>query len=281
MNAARNLLTSEPVLGIFTIAGGVSVLVTALAQWSRYAMGLIGGRPVLRLQRGRTIDLVVTTSAFDESPLGAAIRRPSTGHGQVITIMHATRKIARLYGKRSPVSFHFSRALGRHRMDRDLILVGGPAKNELSGKFLRELSLRPGVPELTFDDIEGRIGFGEGVITKNLTGVQGNDIDEDFALIVGVVSPFDPHGRARALFVSGFTSFGTAAAGEFLFDHLTNFRWRLRRVPRSRARVLWPREFAMIVRFSDPAGKAVTSDVLAVADLSRRRVDWIEGWPKA
>lgn len=280
MSGARDLLTSEPILGLFTIVGGVSVLATALAQWGRYAVGLIGGRPVLRLHRGRTVDLVVTTSAFDESVLGAAIRRPSTGLGQIITIMHATRKIARLYGNQSALSFHFSRALGRHRMDRDLILVGGPAKNELSQKFLRELSLRSGVPALTFDDVEGRIGFGEHVIAKDLTGVHGDDIDEDFALIIGVGSPFDPSGKARALFISGFTSFGTAAAGEFLFEHLTDFRWRLRRVPRSRARALWPKEFAVIVRFSDPAGKAVTFEILAVADLSRSRVDWTEGWPQ-
>jgi hypothetical protein len=186
--------------------------------------------------------------------------------------MHATRVIAKLYGKKSRLAFHFSQRLGRHRMDRDLIVVGGPAKNGLAVSLLAAVSRRPGVPKIVFDDIEGCVSLGSAVFIKNLREVSGDQMDEDYALILGLRNPFDPNGHARALFLAGFTSFGTAVAGEVLFELLTNLRWRLREIPQARKALLWPREFAVIVHISDPTGKATSSEVVAFADLSPSRM---------
>jgi hypothetical protein len=272
MTGLRSIMTSEPLLGLFTIVGGLSVLLTALLQWWRSIIGLIGGRPVLRLHRNETADLVVTTSEVQESAVGAAIRRPTTGYGQIITIMHATRTIAKLYGKKSRLAFHFSQRLGRHRMDRDLIVVGGPAKNGLTASLLAAVSRRPDVPKIHFDDIEGTARVGSAVFVKDLRAVSGDQMDEDYALIMGLRNPFDPNGHARALLIAGFTSYGTAVAGEILFEMLTNLRWRLREIPQARKALVWPREFAMIVHISDPTGKATSSSVVAFVDLKAPRI---------
>lgn len=266
-------LTTEWILAL---VGAAPPIVTGFVQWGRWIAKQVGGHPVLGLRRGETVDLVVTTSAVVPSAHGVPVSRPMTGHGQIIGMMHAVRSIVRFYGRSTQPTVHFSERIEQPQLDRDLVVLGGPAKNSITKKLLSALMRRYPRAEVEFDDVKGVIGFGGRTVVEGAVDPSVGELPEDFALVVGMRNPFDPSGSSRALLCCGFTSYGTGAAAELLFERLTMARTRFRLMPGTKFRWRWPQNFALIAHVVDPTESAKQMTVVGVLDLDRARADWGE-----
>jgi hypothetical protein len=198
---------------ILTTVGAIPVL-WAAGYW------LLRYRPAKRLlgfREKEPIDVIITTSSIARSQKGAGIIRATTGIGQVQGVAFLSRVLGRFYRKK-PISLNFSeKAPGR--LKRDLLLLGGPAKNECSKLFMdRFIEEHPNL-NLVFDDLNCVIRIGELCIDKNRLQIKNGYPENDFGLVVVWKNPFSVEKR-RGIFCAGFTSYGTSGAANWFFDDL-------------------------------------------------------------
>jgi hypothetical protein len=253
---------------VLGLTANIAAVATLVIQGYRTLSRSWGGRRVLRLRRGATIDIVVTTSDQATSHVGAAVQRPTTGLGQILGLTHATRALTRLYGRDTRPSPHFSTRVGRHQLDRDLILLGGPAKNAVTGRLLAALAGQHPELDLAFDDRTGHIRVG-GYEAALDTSALGDPPARDLAIIVATQNPFAAEERRRAILCCGLTSYGTAAAADVLFERLTRTRARPRTIAWWYRVIAWPRCFLAVLEIEDPAGQTTATRMVYLRDLER------------
>lgn len=208
------------------------------------------------------IDFVLTTSAMHVSPrhLGAKIRRPVTGIGQIQGTALASKAIGDFY-RRKPIRVHLSVDV-QNALDEDLLIIGGPAKNAIARQYFNALPASASGDRTVFDDIQGIIA----VPSRNKPGLAINvamnldDIHfvptEDWGLVVLSRNPFSSNSR-RAVFISGFTSYGTAATAGYLFGTVMRRSWRFIHSARISRRSKKSGLFGFIVRITFSSGHAI------------------------
>lgn len=217
----------------------------------------------MRLSPRGPIDFVLTTSAMHISPrhLGAKIKRPVTGIGQIQGTAHASKAIGSLY-RRKQIRVHLSVDV-RNTLDQDLLIIGGPAKNAVARQYFELLPASPSGDRTAFDDVDGfmavprRDGPGLAINVKmNLDDIHFIPT-EDWGIVILSTNPFTTEHR-RAIFISAFTSYGTAATAEYLFGTVMHRAWSLFRsagIPRQSKR---EGLFGFIVHMTFISGRAIT-----------------------
>ncbi|MFJ1759015.1 hypothetical protein ACIOD2_01790 [Amycolatopsis sp. NPDC088138] len=188
------------------------------------------GRRSIGFGRTCSVDVVLTLSANTPSDHGAPIVRPLTGIGQVTGTAHISRFLARFYLRKN-VRIHLSGHIN-HRIDGDEIILGGPAKNEEAARLLGQLRENFHFREFLYND-EGalsiRIVTDDGRsfdVPKYDTGIINGVAKRDLVLIVCSDSISARGDRRRALLSSGFTSYGTSAGVEYIFEDLATMSRR-------------------------------------------------------
>jgi hypothetical protein len=213
------------IIGILPFLGTLSYTIT---RWRR-------GRRILRFASTGTVDVVLTTSEEGPPKQGIAARRPLTGYGQVRAVASCTRAMTRLYNRKR-LSLHLS-GFARHRFDKDLIVLGGPVKNFEARRRLEGLVKDYDLQIFVFDDNEARClqiinhdgtSFDEKYFSPEM--VEGYPVS-DFGIVVLSHHKGKDGKEFRWVLCAGFTTYGTAAAAEFLFADLV-------RMSRRRARKL-------------------------------------------
>jgi hypothetical protein len=211
---------------VLSIAGAIGVLpiVAGAIYWSQ---GYHRARRVLDFRRSVPIDIVLTTSAVGLSEHGAPVSRPLTGYGQVRGVANCARALAAHYPHKDIV-IHLSGFI-KNRLDRDLVCLGGPAKNEVSKNVLADLPQRYGLKELIFDDIGKNIK----IVDMDQREIEERCFDPklrdgmpsvDICLIVAFTRIKADGRTTRCMLCAGFTSYGTAAAAEYMFLDLPRLR---------------------------------------------------------
>lgn len=135
-------------LGLF----GAFPVVAAVWYWLQKMQR---GRQLLRFSRLTPIDIVLTTSSMSRATHGLPASRPLTGYGQVRGTASCVRALAGLYPKKA-IEIHLSGFI-RNRLDRDLIVLGGPAKNEAARAFLENFRTDYSLTRFNFDDVTDTI----------------------------------------------------------------------------------------------------------------------------
>ncbi|MFK4241797.1 hypothetical protein ACI2KV_02865 [Micromonospora chokoriensis] len=113
----------------------------------------------------------------------------------------------------------------RNRLDRDLIVLGGPAKNEAARAFLENFRTDYSLTRFNFDDVTDTIEIepegGAPFSVKDFAPSMANGYPlRDFGLIVVAARGGQAGKTYRSVLCAGFTTYGTAAAAEFLFGDL-------------------------------------------------------------
>lgn len=220
-------------------------------------------RKFLRFTGKGPVDFVLTTSAMHISgrQYGAKVRRPVTGIGQIQGTAFASEAIGDLY-RRKQIRVHLSVDV-RNVLDEDLLIIGGPAKNAVARQFFDCLPVSSGGNRAVFDDINGTIlmpaGFGKEWAVNVAMDLETIRFvpTEDWGVVILCKNPFTTLAR-RAIFISGFTSYGTAATAEYLFGSVIRRSWR------SMGSAKIPREvrnnrglFGFVIHITFSSGRAI------------------------
>lgn len=184
------------------VGGGL----TAAAGWARWL--LVKRLPARRTWRfERAADrLIMVVSSSAEVDTGQ-YTRPTTGVGQVRAMSLLVPRLVRAYRDVDLQQVSLSEGLPGRDLEADLLLLGGPKTNEVTGRALDAL---PALPLRVDGNV---IAWGE----ERFEGrVLGDRVVSDFGYVVRAPSPFAP-GR-RIVVVAGSHTFGTVAAARWLAE---------------------------------------------------------------
>jgi hypothetical protein len=192
-----------------------------------------------RFAPNEPLDVVLSVSKREKERAPVAYTRDLTS----VSHLQSAAKFSQAVGaikRRDDVELHPSRDVGA-MLANDLVVIGGPAKNEIAALFVNSLQMAYPTLDLEFrrDDQRGAVIHFEGRdywFTEEKVCDGRERLLGDFGLIVAWVNPFAVR-RRRAFLCAGVTSYGTAAATTYFLDVFMHERYR--RLVRARAR--WPR----------------------------------------
>jgi hypothetical protein len=182
----------------------------------RWIFAMRPARQVLGLQRRGRIDVVATTNHTATQGPGEA-DATLTAVGELRAIAVASRVVARYYPKKE-MSLFMSKEYSS-RPEGDLLLLGGPLKNEYTRGYLERFNLD--YPDAGVElDAERR--------TLRLGGVEIGDFEQRYTqegvprrdIGIVLVSSWTDDSPQRVIVCAGLTTYGTEAAARFLFEEV-------------------------------------------------------------
>lgn len=197
---------------LLALIGVVPILISVYYFWGN----LTPVRRFFNFNKDEPIDIILTTSQITRSSKGARVVRATTGIGQIEGTATVSRFLGQYY-QQKPLKIELSTSV-HQRLKNDLVIFGGPAKNEISKQFLLHLKRETPI-DLEFDDINIFLRLGDLTIsTKDIVLNEGLP-KNDYAVVVAWHNPFAIAPK-RCIFCAGFTSYGTSGAGSWLFNDL-------------------------------------------------------------
>jgi hypothetical protein len=211
-------------IGLVSLIGVIPVV----QVWFEWISRLIPARLLVAFKNRSAVDIILTTSSYDASRLGASVVRATTGIGQVQGVSLLSRFLGAAY-KRKKTYISISKSTSV-RPDKDLILLGGPSKNEYSLRFLEKLVAEVPSLGLMVDDDASRIEVAGNTYDIGNLRIENGFPQKDIALVVVWKNPFASE-PARAIYCAGMTSYGTSGAATWLFhDVLMSSGSRMRKL---------------------------------------------------
>lgn len=279
MDALTASLAVVGTIGVTTIFD----LIRRSQRWTK-------AQRLLRFRYREPIDIVVNTAiAAGSRPVHVVDNEVLFGNVQSASLFSSTIGAAR---RQKRIQLHLSEHL-TSRLQHDLILVGGITRSEVGRKYLRLLDEHIGAGVAVFeedDETRNRIVLGDFEVVYDWTKAHAaGQVDVDYALVVVWINPFIDVPR-RSIFCTGFTSFGTAVAAEYLmttFIQTAKVRplrgYQLR--PSRKLMHLGPYEgsrlhrwlsrpwpaFAFAIRVDATNGQAVSTTIVKIVHLSTAR----------
>lgn len=180
-------------------------------------------RRFLSFEDKEALDIVVTTSEITTSAKGSCVLRATTGIGQVQGIAAVSQCLGRFYQNKD-VSISFSAQI-RKRLDQDIVLLGGLAKNQISALFLEKLAKNYPSLDINFNDNTCSLALGNLRILDGVECDSNNLPIKDIAIVVVSKNLLSSSSSfRRAILCAGFTSYGTGASASWLFEDLLKER---------------------------------------------------------
>jgi len=204
------------IIGLISLIGIIPVIYGWYIYWGK----LIPSRKFIGFDHKSKLDVIVTTSSIAESPVGAKVNRATTGLGQVQGVAYLARFLGKCLRKKE-IIVHMSKAVASRPIN-DLIILGGPAKNEYSSRFIDKLSKN--VPELKLlvDDVNCIIKVKNKTYNIDYLDIHSGLPNKDIGLVIIWKNPFSSESK-RAVYLAGLTSYGTSGCAMWFFeDILTN-----------------------------------------------------------
>jgi len=165
--------------------------------------------------------VVFVVSASSSAATGE-YNRPATGIGQVRGLAYAICSLSRAYHDLEIRNIYLSTEPLQDRREQDLIILGGPKNNRVSGEFLAELAdVQPADQRgstLLWRKRSNDEWTGEDA--EEFHGETSNDmVHSDYGLIVRARNPFTNADRTAVL-LAGSHTHGTMAAAKFFIENL-------------------------------------------------------------
>jgi hypothetical protein len=243
------------VLSLVTAA--FELINTGLAYVRRMVSSLPGARQdrVLRLNHKHPVDIVLTTTTT--SPHEAlGIERDVTTLGNIRAASAVVYALAKRSGGNGGIHLELSRT--PDHLTGDLVVIGGPKQNSIARRILDRLADAHHHLEIEFNDTDQanaclRVAGLERHYSITMQDENADHPTEDYAVVVVWLNPLASAHRRRLIWCAGFTSNGTQAATEYLFESVLPQRYWLRgraagESPR-RDRRLKPRRFGSLCCF--------------------------------
>ncbi len=161
------------------------------------------------------LDIIITTSDIKKSTKGLKIIRATTGIGQIQGIAYLSKFFVKNFRKKE-ISTHISKNVSQ-KPENDLILLGGPSKNEYSGQFIKILKSQHPDLQLSLNENSGRLRLKNKTYTLSNTDLQNGLPKKDIALVIVWKNPFSENPR-KAIYCAGMTSYGTSGSINWLFN---------------------------------------------------------------
>jgi hypothetical protein len=241
------------VIGLLGLLGLIPLAVSA-GEWLLDRRRV---RRVLRLHNRGHLDVVVTTNHVQPYEAGVA-KAYLTAVGEARGIAALSRVLMRHYRKKN-VDITVSVDYGGQPTG-DVILLGGPLRNEWSRNFLRRLKDNYGVDiEILAEDSRIRIGeFDSGTFDQELE----DDIPKrDLGVVI--LAPWFQNDEHRVVMCAGLSTYGTEAAARFIFVDLPKNKPENRRI----ARCLRNQQVAVICIYTEiGAGRVQTTAIYKAGD---------------
>jgi hypothetical protein len=251
--AVMSLDTIAFVIGLLGLLGLIPLAVSA-GEWLLDRRRV---RRVLRLHNRGHLDVVVTTNHVQPYEAGVA-KAYLTAVGEARGIAALSRVLMRHYRKKN-VDITVSVDYGGQPTG-DVILLGGPLRNEWSRNFLRRLKDNYGVDiEILAEDSRIRIGeFDSGTFDQELE----DDIPKrDLGVVI--LAPWFQNDEHRVVMCAGLSTYGTEAAARFIFVDLPKNKPENRRI----ARCLRNQQVAVICIYTEiGAGRVQTTAIYKAGD---------------
>lgn len=198
---------------IFLALAFVGVLPSAYVALLWFST-FLPARQLLAFQSNGTVDVVVTTSAVEKSSVGSPILRATTGIGQIQGLAHVGKAVGR-YLRTIELRVAVSNSVN-FELENDLVVLGGPAKNNIAKRLLDHFGRNyPDLP-IAFDDIGGSVRVGDFEQKVEIGPEPMDNISNDLAIVMLWKNPFAASLK-RGIFCAGITSYGTAGASNWFF----------------------------------------------------------------
>ena len=226
-----------------------------------------------RFQFSEPADIVLTTSDRAQGGFGGVTyTRSVTAVGNLSGATAIARSIG-YTSPRRPTRVYVSAEL-ETSLSGDVVVIGLPGKNEVSGAVVTHLTARYPNLGLTIDEsTEGcsmsLAGFADEYSVVPQTA-QPDFPERDLALIVLWVNPIAVRKR-RLVLCAGFTAYGTAAAARYLVDDILPHRLNRLRAEHTTMPSLWSHKwtcFAMLIET-----RLVNDQVIEVRELAFAPLD--------
>jgi hypothetical protein len=200
----------------------------------------------LRFAPNEPLELVLSVVMREKATTPVTYTRDMTS----VNHLHSAAKFAQAVGgikRRDEVHTHVCGDIPT-TLAHDLVVIGGPTKNEIAALFMH--ALNAAYPNL---DLEFRDAGQAGVVIRangadyrftehTVIGLQ-HGLRSDYGLVVAWVNPFAVR-RRRAFLCAGLSSYGTVAATTYFLDVFMHERYR--RLLKARAK--WPRGLRARIR---------------------------------
>jgi hypothetical protein len=205
---------------------GLLALIPIVQAGSTWLLQRLPARHLLGLSPHSKLDIVVTTNATQRQTAGVADAY-LTAVGEARGVAEVARVVARSYHKKA-INVCISREYPGNP-EGDILLLGGPRRNEWSKHFLRQFNESFGT-EVDVD-AEGRsLRLGTVLVEQFDQQIQGGVPTEDIGFVV--IAPWEPSSKRRAILCAGLSTYGTEAAARFIFRDLLQNKRAARRFVR-------------------------------------------------
>lgn len=192
------------------------VLLTAGWSFNYLKRRLMLVRPVKKLWGIADPDRLIICTATSAYTDAGEYTRPATGLGQVRALGYAVESLGKAYDVHIE-NVLFSMEELQDRLERDIIVLGGPKNNRITRKFL---------DKLTPMQIADQVG---GVIFWKVAGEEGEfrpatdgnrKVTMDYGLIIRCANPFADESRPTSFCLfSGCHTYGTIAAARYFTEN--------------------------------------------------------------
>lgn len=205
----------------------IGALLTLIGFWFKVR---IPNRKLWQISNPSSLVVCVATSTSTNT---GTYHRPATGIGQVRALAVATRSLAQAYHRHLDIeNILLSVDPLQDRIERDLLILGGPKNNQLAARFLDLLVDEQ--PAMQIDSMilwrvhrAGGRWASQGAIEFEGKAVKRR-IVTDYGLIIRAQSPFTSRNRTIVLFAGSHT-YGTVAAAKFFVEDLHSHLRKLTR----------------------------------------------------
>jgi hypothetical protein len=174
-------------------------------------------RRFLALDRNRPIDVIVSTNAVRAAAPGEA-KANNTAIGELRAVALGARRVLPLYGRQKNVTAYMSKDYAG-RLQTDLLLVGGPLRNEWSKSFMEKFNERYPTAQLVLDAGSNLIGLGARRVEFDQRLEHGVP-KRDLALLVIDSRVWNTEANQRVILCAGLSTYGTEGAARFLFERV-------------------------------------------------------------
>lgn len=223
-------------MDIVSLMVGIIGTASTLILLYERAIRRMGARRLIGFDASSSVDVVCTTGDESRSRYGSsATLRALAPEGELQALGAVSNSLGRWY-PRTEMSLQMSDRSTR-KLDRDLVLIGGPAGNRCSAEVLSQ------------EPLEGLIHIDASTSSLTVCSFQANGYDHrlangrpqrDLGLILCARNPWSRQGKRRLIILAGLTTYGTGAAADYLFDNIGKDSSPFTADVRAALRSTWP-----------------------------------------
>ncbi|MCR9011567.1 MULTISPECIES: hypothetical protein [Gabonibacter] len=189
------------------------VFLGSLASWVYRTVNTV--RPVKKLWRiSHPQELIICTATSTKTNTGKYLR-PATGIGQVRALGHAVESLSKAYNIKID-NILFSDDQVQKKIEKDIIILGGPKNNIISKLFLDKFREAKDIVYQTENTISWKTDQG----VEEYNGIEEDQkVIKDYGVVIRGINPFSsPASKSTFCLFTGCHTYGTIAAANYFTE---------------------------------------------------------------